>query len=255
VGLPFVNKARVDFVSGYGVLEDKYYQEKTYTENKFDKSVYRLFSLGILYRKNTQNSKQYPIYGHDHHVYAQYLSGNGTFTSVKNALLKQEEPYQSWIQIDASLYNLHVINSRFNIGYRVQGIVSSKNFLNNYTASVLQAPAYTPTLHSQIVFNEAFRANQFLAGGITPIWKINNTLHMRGDFHGFYPIFPLKNNNKQAYYGDLFTHPAYLSEVSLVAQLPFMSISLFVNHYSFPKNNWNFGLNIGYLIFNPKFIP
>jgi hypothetical protein len=53
----------------------------------------------------------------------------------------------------------------------------------------------------------------------------------------------------------LFTHPAYMGEISFVTQLPFMSISLFVNHFSYPKDNWNFGLNIGYLIFGPKFIP
>ncbi|GHT69462.1 patatin [Bacteroidia bacterium] len=256
LGLPFVNKARMDFVSGYGILEDRYYQDKVYTENKFDKSTYKLFSFGIFYRKNSQDAKQYPIYGHDHHVFAQYISGRETYTPAKGTQLQpKESPYQSWIQLDASLYNLHTINSKFNWGYKLQGVVSSKNFLNNYTASVLQAPAYTPTLHSQIVFNEAFRANQFLAGGIVPIWKINNTIHARGDFHGFFPIYPLRNKDKKASNGGLFTHPAYLGEISLVAQLPFMSIGLFANHYSFPRNNWNFGLNIGYLIFSPKFIP
>jgi NTE family protein len=253
LGLPFVNKARMDFVSGYGILEDKYYQDKSY-EDYFDKSIYKLFSFGIFYRKNTQDAKQYPIYGHDHHVFAQYISGYESFTPAKG--MSQDKQYQSWIQIDASIYNLHAINSKFNWGYKVQGVLSSKNFLDNYTASVLQAPAYTPTLHSQIVFNEAFRANQFIAGGIIPIWKINSTFHVRGDFHGFLPIYPLfKDANKKAYYGNLFTHPAYLSEISLVTQLPFMSISLFANYYSFPKNNWNFGLNIGYLIFSSKFIP
>ena len=255
LGLPFVNKARMDFVAGYGYLEDKYYQDKVYTENNFDKSAYKLFSFGAFFRKNTQDAKQFPIRGQDHHLFAQFISGSETFTPASNLRFQQNSQYQSWIQLDASLYNLYNINSKFNWGYRIQGVVSSKNFLSNYTASVLQAPAYTPTPHSQIVFNEAFRANQFIAGGLIPIWKINNTFHLRGDFHGFLPIYPIRNDNKQAYYGPLFTHPAYLEEINLVAQLPFMSISLFANHYSFPANNWNFGLNIGYLIFGPKFIP
>ena len=254
VGLPFVNKARMDFVTGYGYLEDKYYQDKAYTNNSFDKSAYKLFSLGAFFRKNTQDAKQFPIRGQDHHLFAQFISGSETFTPTK-LKYQQHSQYQSWIQLDALLYNLHTINSKFNLGYRIQGVVSNKNFQSNYTASMLQAPAYTPTLHSQIVFNEAFRANQFIAGGVIPIWKLNKTLHVRGDFHGFLPIHPIKNNNKQAYYGSLFTHPAYMEEINLVAQLPFMSISLFANHYSFPANNWNFGLNIGYLIFGPKFIP
>jgi NTE family protein len=138
----------------------------------------------------------------------------------------------------------------------VESVISSKNLLNNYTATVLQAPAYTPTPHSNVVFNEAFRANQFFAGGIIPVWKLNSTIHLRGDFHGFLPVYPAhRNEGNKPYYGKLFTHPAYLGEISLVAQLPFMSISLYLNHYSYPSGNWNFGLNLGYLIFGPKFIP
>ncbi|MDR3217746.1 MAG: patatin-like phospholipase family protein [Dysgonamonadaceae bacterium] len=256
MGFPFLNKARMDVSFGYGRLEDKYYQTKgIYYENPFDKSVYNLFSFGLFYKKFTQDAKQYPIQGQDHHVYAQYISGKETYTAAKNEY-PHKSFYQSWIQLDAFMYNLHPVNSWFHFGYTAEGLVSSKNLVSNYTASVLQAPAYTPTPHSKLIFNEAFRANQFLAGGVIPVLKINSTFHLRGDFHGFMPIYPFKRGeNEKPYYGELFTRPAHLEEVSLVAQLPFMSIGLFANRYSYPKGNWNFGLNIGYLIFGPKFIP
>ncbi len=45
-----------------------------------------------------------------------------------------------------------------------------------------------------------------------------------------------------------------MGETSLVIRLPFASISLYANGYSYPKQNFNFGLNIGYLIFNPKML-
>jgi NTE family protein len=255
VGFPFQNKAKMEVFLNYGSLEDKYYQSNKgpYYENNFDKSVHNLFSTGLLYRKNTQKEKQYPIHGHNHHIYAQYISGNENFSKSQN--ITKISQYQSWIQLDAFLYNIHTITPVFNFGYMAEGVVSSKNLLSNYTVSVLQAPAYTPTLFSKLVFNEAFRANQFLAGGIIPIWKLNAAIHLRGDFHGFLPIYPIRRGeNDKARYSQLFTHPAYFGEISLVAQLPFMSVSLFANHYSYPKNNWNFGLNIGYLIFGPKFI-
>jgi len=255
IGFPFQNKARMDVFMGYGFLEDKYYKNNTgpYYENDFDRSAYNLFSTGVLYSKNTQGAKQYPVQGQNHHIYAQYISGNENFFPAQSQ--SEISHYQSWIQLDAFLYNIHAISSKFNFGYMAEGVVSSKNLLSNYTASILQAPAYTPTPFSKIVFNEAFRANQFLAGGIIPIWKLNSTFHLRGDFHGFLPVYPIRRgDDDKAYYSHLFTHPAYLGEISLVAQLPFMSISLFTNYYSYPKNNWNLGLNIGYLIFGPKFI-
>jgi NTE family protein len=256
LGFPFQNKARMDILLGYGNLEDKYYLDTkgSYYENSFDRSIYNLFSFGLSYKKYTQDAKQYPIKGHDHHIYAHYVSGKEIYTPAKNNYMKSSS-YQSWIQLDAFMYNIHAMNHKFNLGYIVQGVVSSKNLLSNYTASVLQAPAYTPTPHSKLIFNEAFRANQFLAGGLIPIWKLNSTFHFRGDFHGFLPVYPIRRGeNEKAHYGELFTKPAYFGELSLVAQLPFMSISLFANRYSYPQNNWNFGLNIGYLIFGPKFI-
>ena len=67
-------------------------------------------------------------------------------------------------------------------------VLSSKNLMNNYTASVLQAPAFTPTPHSQIVFNEAFRANQYVAFGLSPILKFSKLLHFRLDMYGFAPL-------------------------------------------------------------------
>jgi NTE family protein len=257
VGFPFQNKAKMDISLGYAKLDDKYYQDAkgSFYENRFDKSIYNLFSFGLYYKKYSMDAKQYPIKGHDHHVYAQYISGKEIFTAAtKN--YPNTNTYQSWIQLDAYMYNLHTMSDKFNFGYIAQGLVSSKNLLSNFTASVLQAPAYVPTPHSKLIFNEAFRSNQFVAGGIIPIWKLNSTFHLRGDIHGFMPVYPIRRGeNEKAYYGELFTRPAHLEELSLVAQLPFMSISLFANRYSYPQNNWNFGLNIGYLIFGPKFIP
>ena len=256
LGFPFQNKARMDIFAGYGILEDKYYQNTKgpFNMDKFDRSVHYIFSTGVSYRKNTQDFKQYPTRGHKHHVYAQYLSGNEHFFPAMSKS-KTSQLSQSWIKLDAFLLNFYQFNSKFILGYTAEGVLSSKNLLNNYTVSVLQAPSYTPTLFSKIAFNEAFRANQYFAGGIIPIWKLNSTLHFRGDFHGFLPIYPIQRiENNKAEYGKLFTRSAYLGEISFVAQLPFMSISLFLNHSSYPSNNWNFGLNIGYMIFGPKFI-
>jgi len=255
IGFPFQNEAKMDVFTGYGSLEDKYYEnnEGPYYKNDFDRSVYNLFSTGVIYRRNTQDAKQFPITGKNHLVSAQYISGNENFYPAQGKL--KTTHYQSWVQLDASLFNIVALTSDFNFGYMLEGVASSKNLLSNYTASVLQAPAYTPTPFSKIAFNEAFRANQFVAGGIVPIWKLNSTFHLRGDFHGFLPVYPIRRgDNNMARYGQLFTHPAYLGEIGLVAQLPFMSVSLFTNYYSYPKNNWNIGLNIGYLIFGPKFI-
>ncbi|MDR0834681.1 MAG: patatin-like phospholipase family protein [Candidatus Symbiothrix sp.] len=257
VGMPFLTHGKVDFLAGIGGLEDQYYQNNSQYQTGFDKSQYSLINLGMYYKQNSTDAKQFPISGEKHYLFAQFVSGEEHYTpspSVVNKLSKTTVD-QSYIQLDAGITNFHRIARRFTLGVAVQGVVSNKRLWSNYTASVLQAPGFTPTPHSVLVFNEAFHANEYVAAGLLPIWKINSTFHLRNELYAFVPIRPLvRLADNTAEYGDPLSKYAYMGEVSLVAQLPFMSISAFVNHYSFPKANWNFGVNIGYLIFDKKFI-
>ncbi len=257
VGLPFMSKAKVELLLGYGSLEDRYYQSnlESYYNTKFEKSKYSLFQISTSIKKNTFDTKQYPILGQEHFFIADFISGDETFTPADPKLSSQKGTYQSWVQLKGRIHNYHQVSPKLNLGYIYEVVVSSKNLLSNYTASVLQAPGFTPTPHSKLVFNEAFHANQYFAAGITPIWKLSSIVHLRGDFDTFLPMYPINRIEKgNASYGKLFSKTSYMGELSLVIRLPFMSIGFYGNYYNFPKNNWNFGLNMGYLIFGPKFI-
>ncbi len=258
VGFPFLTKAKSEITVGYGSLRDHYYQSNdvVFSETGFDRSTNNLFLASLAIKKNTLGAKQYPITGQEHILMAQLLSGSENYEAadLKSRMPKQSY-YQSWLQINAKLHNYHSFAPKFNFGYLFEGILSSKNLLSNYTESIIQAPAFTPTPHSKLVFNESFRANEYIAGGIIPILKLSDIFHFRADIYGFAPIYPiLKDNQNQPYYGNLFTKFEYMAELSAVLQFPFASISFYGNYYSSPKDNWNFGLNIGFLIFSPKFI-
>ena len=45
-----------------------------------------------------------------------------------------------------------------------------------------EAGEFSPTLHSKLTYNEAFRANQFVGAGIRPIYRLNQMFHLRGNF-------------------------------------------------------------------------
>ena len=123
------------------------------------------------------------------------------------------------------------------------------------------APAFTPTPHSKIMYNEAFRANQYVALGLIPIWRFSKLFHFQFGMYGFLPLYEIQKesiagnpNVAKARYGKFLNAFNYMGEASLVLKLPFISISLYANGYSYPKENFNVGLNIGYLLFNPKML-
>lgn len=258
LGLPFLTKAKSEITVGYGKLLDRYYTSNSvnFAETDFDRSINRLFLTSVSIKKNTLDAKQYAIKGQEHFLIGQFLTGKEIYeVADRKARLPQESTLQSWLQFKGKIHNYHELNSQYNLGYLLEGVISSKNLLSNYTASVIQAPAFTPTPHSKLVFNESFRANEYLAGGIIPIFKASSKFHFRGEVYGFVPVRAIRRGDQNmAYYGKLFRDFEYMAELSGVFQLPFASISLYGNYYSTPKANWNFGLNIGFLIFGSKFI-
>jgi len=147
------------------------------------------------------------------------------------------------------------MSGHFLLGTRFMFTYNNKRVLDNYTASIIQAPAFTPTPHSMVSFNEAYRSNQFIALGLLPIWNIKPNLYFRNEFYGFFPWSGLSRGaNQEALVSHSLSNIQYIAETALVYSLPFTSMSVFINNYSYPKGNWNFGVNIGFLLFNRRMI-
>lgn len=265
LGFPFLNRAKAEIGFAYGRLNDYYFQTSnmTFPNATPDHSWYDLFAGSLSIERNSLDYKQYPISGRKQFLVAQYVTGKENYRpSPLTDMGAFDRKIHSWLQMKGEWEQYKTLSPHFNLGFMSELVISSKNLMNNYTASVLQAPAFTPTPHSQIVFNEAFRANQYVAFGLSPIWKFSKLLHFRLDMYGFAPLYEIKkeeiwNDNTYSaipYYGKFLHSFKYMGEAALVLQLPFASISLYANDYSYPSKNFNFGLNIGYLIFNPKML-
>lgn len=264
LGFPFLNRAKAEIGFGYGQLNDYYYQntEVSFVDRDYEHSRYNLFSGSLNIEQNSLSTKVYPISGVKRSLNAQYITGTEKYRpNVATEPTKNNT--HSWLQMKAHWEQYHELSKLFNLGYTGELVLSSKNLMENYTASILQAPAFTPTPHSTIVFNEAFRANQYAALGISPILKLGKFVHFRLDLYGFLPLYEIKKHTEVLdnnyvmtlpYYGKFLDSFKYMGEAAFVVHLPFTSISLYANGYSYPSKNFNFGINIGYLLFNPKLL-
>lgn len=258
VALPFLANKRAEISIGYGKLQDNYFQSNVinFDKDRSDRSTYNLLGGAIGFYGSTLNARQYATKGYFEKLVAQvftgkekFIPGNPTETSFTT------KDRQSWLQISYMKYAYHTMAPKFTLGWMAEMLYSSKNFSENYAATMLQAADFSPTPHSKIMYNEAFRANQFLAAGIKPIFVFNDMFQVRSELYGFMPIFPIKKNAlNKAYYGKAFSRFEYLGEISVICQLPFGAISAYVNHYSSPKKEWNVGLTIGWQLFNYRFV-
>ena len=264
LGFPFLNRAKAEIGFGYGQLNDYYYQntEVSFADRDYEHSRYNIFSGSLNIEQNSLSTKVYPISGVKRSLNAQYITGTEKY-KPNVATEPTKNNTHSWLQMKAHWEQYHELSKLFNLGYTGELVLSSKNLMENYTASILQAPAFTPTPHSTIVFNEAFRANQYAALGISPILKLGKFVHFRLDLYGFLPLYEIKKHTEVLennyvmtlpYYGKFLDSFKYMGEAAFVVHLPFTSISLYANGYSYPSKNFNFGINIGYLLFNPKLL-
>lgn len=264
LGFPFLNRAKAEIGFGYGQLNDYYYQntEVSFADRDYEHSRYNLFSGSLNIEQNSLSTKVYPISGVKRSLNAQYITGTEKY-KPNVATKPTKNNTHSWLQMKAHWEQYHELSKLFNLGYTGELVLSSKNLMENYTASILQAPAFTPTPHSTIVFNEAFRANQYAALGVSPILKLGKFVHFRLDLYGFLPLYEIKKHTEVLdnnyvmtlpYYGKFLDSFKYMGEAAFVVHLPFTSISLYANGYSYPSKNFNFGINIGYLLFNPKLL-
>lgn len=257
VALPFLSSKRAEFGFGIAEMDDRYFQENTinFDEDKYDKSTYLIFGGSISINGSTLNRRQYATQGYNEALVAQIYKGREKFRPGLESEKKQRTwEDHAWLQISYVREDYHRLTSKFTLGSYIEGLYASRNFSENYTATILQAGEFAPTAHSKLTYNKAFRANQYFAGGIRPIYHLNNLFHLRGEFYGFVPIFPIERTNlNKPYYGETFSKFEYMGEVSLICALPFGSIAAYVNHYSSPKKEWNVGITLGWQLFNYRF--
>lgn len=256
LGLPIAGRAKFELSAGYGYLIDRYYQGniKGYNSSARDISKYSLGQISAHIESNWLDNATYPTRGGLFKATASYIYGKEYTTPI---LTKDEyrENIHNYLQLRASAQYYIPINSPFALGLRGEFVYNTNTLCANYTASIVQAPSFTPTPSTVNTFDMGMRANQFVAVGIIPIWKIINNLQLRTEFYAFAPLRPIvEDDNYQAAFGQPFEHITYFAEASVVYSLPWASLSLYGNYSYLPSSLWNFGISLGIQLFAPKFI-
>lgn len=257
LGLPVLSRAKAELTVGGGYLINRYYQSNQIdygTEDK-DRSRYLLLQTSANIETNWLDNPMYPTKGGQFKATVSYIYGQERFNPAYDDNLAATERMHSYIQATATAHYYLPIESPFALGLRGEVAFNNNTFCENYTATMIQAPSFAPTPSTRNTFNTGLRANQYIAAGILPIWKITSSLQLRTEFYGFAPWRPIyEGDNNTPYYGKYFERINFLGEASIVYSLPFASISIYANYCNAPKSQWNFGITLGMQLFAPKFL-
>ncbi|MEG2218965.1 MAG: patatin-like phospholipase family protein [Muribaculaceae bacterium] len=254
-GIAVGRNAKFELGVGYGYMKDRFHQN-TIVDNlkeQLDEARYNLGQVSATFDMNTLDNQMYPTAGLALDVTAMGVYGNHQY-KPRGIDYASFNPC-GWGQIECNVSKYYQLDKHFSLGAKIDAMASTKSLLGNYTASLIQAPAFAPTPVTKNYFNPAFRANSFVALGVIPIWKIIDNLQLRTEFYAFMPFQKIKDNGKgDAVYGRWFNDPSFIAEMAAVYNFPFASISIYGNYLSYPARNWNFGVSFGLLFLAPKFL-
>jgi len=255
VGFPVGMNGRLEFGAGYGYLSDTYFLNRaTITPSTREDESH--FSIGSLFGRvegQTLNHSMYPTRGYNTSMTLQAFTGVESYESGNTPANNVKEVKNLWMQWRAKVDRYYPLSSKFTLGAYGELAFSSRGLLQNYTVSLIQAPAFRPTPYTRTVFKDAFSANKYAAIGLKPIYNFTKDFHARCEAYWFVPYETINRApDNSAYYSKPFSSSQVMVETSLVYNFKIASAGLFAN-YCNTGSVWNFGINIGFLLFNSKF--
>ena len=257
LGLGIGRHSKLEAKVGYGYLCDKFYPNRNvdFATTERDEACYNLVKAGLTYDYNTLDNAIYPSAGLRLMANVSGIVGNKRYINGSVPELSTVRSNVKWIEAELDIRKYFELSRKFKIGVRLDAIASTKKLYDSYTATIIQAPAFSPTQVSKGSFVPSLRSNSFVAGGVIPIFNIIDNLQLRTEFYAFSPIRQIRSDiNGKPFYGDWFGSLDFMGEASVVYNFPFASLSLYGNYVNYPASKWNIGICFGVYITAPKFL-
>ena len=254
--LPFLNRKKAEIGMGVAGIRDEYMPSSILDLNmpNLDRNDMSLFSTFLRVEGNTLNSKIFPTEGIYENLSAHFISGKERYTGING--ITYAPTLQSWLQIKYTRRDHFKIIPSLTLGTHLELYYSTRRLSRTYQSTMMQAGSFNPTMTALFNYDPKFRANQYIAGGIIPIIKLNGFIQIRPSFYAFVPYRTIIENpdGTAGYAPRRMSNFEYISDITVAAKFSEVSVSAFVNYYSSHKTNVNVGLTLGWFIFNERFI-
>lgn len=255
VGVPYKINGTIKSGLGIGRNKEVYYMSREFSSTDTSEiSNVNLLSAYLASDRNTLNNKQFPTEGKQslHSLRVGY--GLEGYTPGSTSEARQNER-MNYVWFSAKFKNVGYIQmgSFFSLGYHVQAEATFKPLLSNYFSTILESTAFQPNLITKGLFMEHYRANQFIALGLMPVFNFRKQVHAKLETYAFFPVQEiLRDQDNEAYLGNYFKRMLPMFDASLNVVTVAGPLTLHVGYITEEENPWVFQLSFGYLLFNKK---
>ncbi|MFN6178248.1 MAG: patatin-like phospholipase family protein [Flavobacteriales bacterium] len=257
VGMGLGNKGLLRLDAKLAETEDEYYQTDAFTgADTADVTQFRFFTTGLLIQRNSLNRKQHPNAGHCASASLRYVGGNeltvpGSTSPIEGTRF---EDHHEWLALNVKVDQYFLPRGTVRFGYMVEGMYSTMPVFQNYTATIIQAPAFQPTPESRTYFIPEFRSTKYLGGGLRAIVALaRDRFDLRLEGYIYQPYEPIQRGElNEAVTGTAFTERYYIGSGSLIYQSPVGPVWFNLSYFDGLSEPWAWSLNFGYIIFNQR---
>ncbi len=255
VGIPYKINGIIKGGLGIGRSKEIYYMTRDFSSTDTSEiSNVNLISMYLASDRNTLNNKQFPTEGTHriHSIRVGYGMESYYPGSTTEAQLNERTNY-TWFSAKVENTGYVPLTGSFSLGYHLQAEASFKPLLNNYFSTIIEAPAFQPNLITKGLFMEQYRANQFIAVGLMPVYNFRKQIHAKLESYAFFPVQEiLRDMNNEAYLGNYFKSMLTMFSASLNMVTVAGPVSLHLGYITDEEYPWVFQLSFGYLLFNKK---
>ena len=255
VGFPFMYNGIVKSGVGIGRNREIYYLTGDFTSTDTSEiSNVNKVSLYLANERNTLNNKQFASdgthrvssirvgYGHE-----EYIPGSSSTEQINI-----DNNYY-WISARFENIGYMPLKGRFSLGYYLRAEATFKPMLSNYFSTIIEAPVFQPNMITKGLFMEHYRAYQYMAMGMMPVYNITKQLHAKVEVYAYFPVQEiLRDADSKAYFGNYFKDMNTMIHVSLNFISVAGPISLHAGYITDEEDPWVAQLSFGYLLFNKK---
>ncbi|MBK7944431.1 MAG: patatin-like phospholipase family protein [Flavobacteriales bacterium] len=255
-GLGIGNKGLLRLDVKLAETKDRYYQTLEFSgRDTSDITWFRHATAGALLQRNSLNRKQHPNEGESLSISLRYVIGD-EHTDLGSTQIEApiEDKRHQWLIAKAQLDQYVLRKGVFKIGVLAEGQFSTMPMFQNYTASIIRAPAFQPTPESRTYFMEQFRAPKYLAGGLRTIVAVaRNKFDLRLEGYVFQPYEPIvRGADGEGVTAPALTQRYYIGAGSLIYQSPVGPVWFNLSYFDQQRARWAWSLTFGYILFTQR---